>query len=137
VTGLRRELLGLGPRSSRFDVLGSPIVHLMLFKLCGMGGFASGHVVGIIGLKTTDKKSTTVSVIRGVHREPAFLSVGVDSDFHFLLLLRRRRPNHKVQSSIQIVQIGLIGATASSGFVGGSSAAAHDGGVLFDSIEFF
>lgn len=33
VTGLGRELLGLGPRPSRLDVLGRAVVHLVLFEV--------------------------------------------------------------------------------------------------------
>lgn len=111
MTRLGRKLLGLGPRSSRFDVLGGGVINLVLFKGGGVGKVPSGHVFLVVVEQRIGEHATSgiVRVIGRVHREPTFFG-GVYREFHLLL-----GTDHAGEGSVQIIEVGLAtGAAASS-----------------------
>jgi len=113
-----RELLGLGPRSSRLDVLGGAVIDLVLFKVGSLARHV--HVVGILRMAAVGKDGVVGSSVARVHRKPSFLggAVGVNQQLDVL-----GRSDHSRQGSVEIVEVGLGGAVAST--IVGSSSAAH------------
>lgn len=117
MTRLGRKLLGLSPRSSRLDVLGRAIVHLVLFEIGRMGGPESRIVVEVFLLGG----GKVVRVLGRVHREAAFVFVGGIGELHIDVVVGGGR-DHARQGSVQVVEVGL-GAAAAAAVVGSSSAA--------------
>jgi len=111
VTRLGWKLLGLGPRSSRLDVLGGGVIDLVLFKGGGVGEASSGRVAVLVVVDHRigkDAPSGIVRVVGRVHREPTLFG-GVDREFHLLL-----RTDHAGEGSVQIIEVGLAAAAAAS-----------------------
>ena len=107
--------LGLGPRSSRLDVFCIGVVDLVLFKFRSVCRSKSRHIQGLaVSLFEAAGKDADV---RRVHGESSFLG-GVDDRLDVL-----NGTNHSRKSTVEIIEIGLVGAAASAAVVGSSSVA--------------
>jgi hypothetical protein len=117
----RRELLGLGPRSSRLDVLGGGVIDLVFFESGRLGRLTTGQVDGFVFEAVGKDSSTAAAVVvvdvARVHREAVFVT-GDGSDRQLVL-----PADHSRKGSVEVVEVGLVGAAASA--IVRSSSVAH------------